>query len=50
MEKAPTSPGVGASIKGGEENELERILPLLILYYQIVFYTSRKRFEQNEHE
>jgi hypothetical protein len=25
MEKAPTSPGVGASIKGGEqENELER--------------------------
>lgn len=37
MEKAPTSPGVGASIKGGEqENELERTLPLFILYYQIV--------------
>jgi len=36
MEKAPTPPGVGASIKGGEENELERTLPLLILYYQIV--------------
>jgi len=50
MEKAPTPPGVGASIKGGEqENELERTLPLLILYYQIVLCTSRKRFEQNEH-
>ena len=36
MEKAPTPPGVGASIKGGEENELERTLPLFILYYQIV--------------
>ncbi len=48
MEKAPTPPGVGASIKGGEqENELERTLPLL--YYQIVFCTSRKRFEQNDH-
>ena len=47
MEKAPTPPGVGVSIKGGEENELERTLSLL--YYQIVLYTSRKRFEQNDH-
>ena len=46
MEKAPTPPGVGASIKGGEENELERTLSLL--YYQIVLCTSRKRFEQND--
>ena len=47
MEKAPTPPGVGASIKGGgQENELERTLP--ILYYQIVLCTNRKRFEQNE--
>ena len=47
MEKAPTPPGVGASIKGGgQENELERTLPLL--YYQIVLCTSRKRFEQND--
>jgi len=49
MEKAPTPPGVGASIKGGgQENELERTLPLFILYYQIVLCTSRKRFEQND--
>jgi len=48
MEKAPTPPGVGASIKGGgQENELERTLP--ILYYQIVLCTNRKRFEQNDH-
>jgi hypothetical protein len=48
MEKAPTPPGVGAFIKeGGQENELERTLPLL--YYQIVLCTSRKRFEQNDH-
>jgi len=47
MEKAPTPPGVGASIKGGgQENELERTLPLL--YYQIVLCTSRKRFEEND--
>ena len=47
MEKAPTPPGVGASIKGGgQENELERTLP--ILYYQIVLCTGRKRFEEND--
>jgi len=34
IEKAPTPPGVGVSIKGGEQNELEGILSLL--YYQIV--------------
>jgi hypothetical protein len=49
IEKTPTPPGVGVSIKEGEENELERTLPLFILYYQIVLYTSRKRFEQNDH-
>jgi len=37
MEKAPTPPGVGASIKGGgQENELERTLPLL--YYTTKLY------------
>jgi hypothetical protein len=42
-----TPPGVGASIKGGgQENELERTLPRL--YYQIVLCTNRKRFEQND--
>jgi len=37
MEKAPTPGGVGASIKGGgQENELERTLPLL--YYTTKLY------------
>ena len=46
MEKAPTSPGVGASIKGGEqENELERTLPLYYttkLYFVLTENVSKK--------
>ena len=41
IKKAPTPPGVGVSIKRGEQDyDLEKTLPLFILYYQIVLSES----------